>query len=205
MTHSKNFLATLLVAAPLGMAASGALAGGLSEPVAAPAAVIVPVAPVSTDWTGFYAGAQLGYGDVDSDDLDNDTNGALYGVHAGYLYDFGSLVVGGEIDYDGTSITGESAGGDVDFDSVARAKVRMGYDAGSWLPYITAGVAQVNTSGGLDADDTGNFAGLGIEYKRGDNWRLGWEVLHHQFEDFDGNDGLDIDATTAALRVSYVF
>ncbi|KQB96078.1 hypothetical protein AL073_12545 [Loktanella sp. 1ANDIMAR09] len=205
MTNSKNFLASLLVAAPLGMAASGALAGGLSEPIATPAAVIVPVAPVSTDWTGFYAGAQLGYGDVDSDDLDDDTNGALYGVHAGYLYDFGSLVVGGEIDYDGTSITGESAGGDVDFDSVARAKVRMGYDAGSWLPYITAGVAQVNTSGGLDADDTGNFAGLGIEYKRGDNWRLGWEVLQHRFEDFDGNDGLDIDATTAALRVSYVF
>jgi opacity protein-like surface antigen len=205
MTHSKNFLASLLVAAPLGVAASGALAGGLSEPVAAPAPVIVPVAPASTDWTGFYAGAQLGYGRVDSDDFDDDADGALYGVHGGYLYDFGSFVVGAEVDYDGTSITGESAGDDADFDSVARAKVRLGYNAGSWLPYVTAGIAQATTSGDLDADDTGNFAGLGIEYKRDASWRLGWEVLHHQFEDFDGNDGLDIDATTATLRVSYVF
>ncbi|WP_341365646.1 porin family protein [Yoonia sp. BS5-3] len=197
---------TSMMAAPLIAVAGMASAGGLSEPVAAPTPVPVapapvPVAPIS-DWTGFYAGGQLGFGQLDSDDLTEDPDGLLYGVHGGYLYDLGSWIIGGELDIDGTEIEDETA--DVALDSVARAKLRVGYDAGNWLPYVTGGIAQASTSGAVDGEDTGSFGGLGVEYRISDSMRVGGEVLQHQFEDFDGT-GIDIDATTATARVSFQF
>jgi outer membrane immunogenic protein len=197
-----------MLAAPLAIVAGMAAAGGLADPVIAPAPVAVAPAPAplpGSDWTGFYAGAQLGYGQLDSDTLTEDPDGLLYGAHAGYLYDFGSWVVGAELDIDGTDIEDETA--DVAVDTITRAKLRLGYDAGNWLPYVTAGVAQVRTSSdaaAFDTDDTGPFGGVGVEYRLNDSIRIGGEVLQHQFEDYDGT-GVDIDATTAAARVSFQF
>ncbi|SFS12459.1 outer membrane protein [Yoonia litorea] len=193
------------LAIPLVLSASVASAGGMAEPVVVPEPVAVPVAaplPTGSDWTGFYAGAQLGYGQLKSDGLSTDPDGLMYGVHAGYLYDLGTWVVGGEIDYDISDI--EEEGDDVALDSVLRGKVRVGYDAGDWLPYLTAGVASATTSGALDASDTGAFGGLGLDYRVSDSIRVGAEVLQHSFPEFDNND-FDIDATTAALRVSFEF
>jgi predicted porin len=158
-----------------------------------------------SDWTGFYAGAQLGYGQLDSDALTEDPDGLLYGAHAGYLYDFGQWVIGGELDIDGTDIEDETAG--VELDTVTRAKLRLGYDAGAWLPYVTGGIAQARTSStaaGFDADDTGPFGGVGVEYRLNPSMRIGGEVLQHQFEDYNGT-GVDIDATTAMARVTFQF
>jgi opacity protein-like surface antigen len=200
---------TSILAAPLLVAAGMASAGGLAEPVAAPAPVPVAPAPMpvmsGSDWTGFYAGAQLGFGRLDSDALTEDPDGLLYGAHAGYLYDLGSWVIGGELDIDGTDIEDETAG--VEVDAITRAKLRVGYDAGNWLPYVTAGVAQVRTSSAtaaFDGDDTGPFAGLGVEYRLSNSLRVGAEVLQHQFEDYN-DSGSDIDATTATARVSFQF
>lgn len=209
MTAMRTIFASILATAPLVAMSTSATAGGLADPVvvATPEPVTVPVATVSPsgDWTGFYAGGQLGFASLDSDALDDDTSGALLGVHAGYLYDFGRLVVGGEVDYDLTNVESVIPADGVEVDSIARAKMRVGYDAGSWLPYATFGGVQASTSGAVDGDGDGTFAGLGIEYQRGENMRFGWEVLQHQFEDFNDAEGLDIDATTAALRVSFSF
>ena len=203
MTTLKSAAALAVVC---GTIAGTAQAGGLSEPVVAVAPAPVPViaapTPVGNDWTGFYAGAQLGYGQLSSDALEDEPSDITYGVHAGYLYDLGSFVLGGELEYDVTDIVDE--GSDIALDSVLRAKVRAGYDAGNFLPYVTAGVAQATTSGALEAEDTGAFAGLGVDYQVNPNARVGVEVLHHQFDDFD-DSGADIDATTASLRVSFSF
>jgi len=123
-----------------------------------------------------------------------------YGVHAGYDYDFGSFVFGGELELSGLDVSD----GGVDVESVARAKLRAGYDAGDFLPYITAGIAQVNTGGALNADDTGAVYGVGLDYALTDTLRLGGEVLQHEFDDFDGGNE-DFDATTAAVRLSFQF
>lgn len=204
MKTTLRTIRTSMIAAPLALAAGMASAGGLAEPVMTPAPAPVPApAPIMTgsDWTGFYAGGQLGYGELDSDALGDDTNGLTYGAHAGYLYDLGSIVLGAELDIDGTEIEDEDA--DIALDSVARAKLRVGYDAGNFMPYLTGGIAQASTSGALDESDTGTFGGIGLTYQATESIRVGAEVLQHQFDDFA--DVADIDATTASARVSFSF
>lgn len=198
---------TTVFALPLIMAGGVAMAGGLAEPVetVAPAPVVTqpPVMQVS-DWTGFYAGAQLGYGQIDADDTvdPDDADGALYGVHAGYMYDLGSVVLGAELDYDATNIEFDTP--DSELESVARAKLRVGYDAGDWLPYVTLGAARATTNGDLDDETDGDFAGLGVAYRVSDNVLVGGEVLQHQFDDV-ADSGEDIEATTASIRASFQF
>jgi len=190
--------------ATLTLAASVATAGNIDAPVIAPAPApiaVAPVAPVGNDWTGFYAGGSLGYAEADETDPANfDADGATYGVHAGYDYDFGSFVMGGELEISGFDLSN----GGVDVDSVARAKVRAGYDAGAFLPYVTVGAAQLNTGGALDGDDSGSFYGVGLDYMMSDNIRVGGEVLKHEFDNFE-QTGLDLEATTAAVRMSFQF
>lgn len=218
-TTFKTVRATML-AAPLAVTAGVASAGGLSEPVEAPAPIPVAPAPVpvatGTDWTGFYAGGQLGFGELDAelgdaDALADDESGLLFGAHAGYLYDFGSLVLGGELDIDGSDIEPELdpaiAADTFELDTVTRAKLLLGYDAGRFLPYLTGGVAQARTSSDVDAvdgDGDGVFGGVGVKYLLSDSFMIGGEVLQHQFDDYV-TDGLDVEATTGTLRASFRF
>jgi len=197
---TRAFLAT--TAAAVALSASMASAGNLSEPVVTPAPAPIPPAPVvvSNDWTGFYVGGSLGYADVTEEGAAFDDNGTTYGVHAGYDYDFGNFVVGGELELSGFDVSD----GGIDVDSVARAKLRAGYDAGAFLPYLAAGAAQLNTGGALDADDTGTFYGAGVDYMLSDSIRVGGEILRHDFDDYNGA-GLNLDATTASVRVSFQF
>lgn len=188
-------------------AAGMATAGNMSEPVIvpAPAPVIVPTAP-SADWSGFYAGGSLGFADVGDDGgtFADDFDGLTYGVHAGYDHDFGSFVLGGEVELSGFDVTDSNTATSVD--SVARLKLRAGYDAGDFLPYVTAGMAQLNTSGAPlgEVDDTGSFYGVGMDYRFRDNMRIGGEILQHEFDDYAGS-GIDADALTAGVRVSFEF
>lgn len=202
------FFASTAVAS-LMMAASSVAAGNMSEPVMEPAPMPAP-APMpmqtSANWSGFYAGGSLGYATVDDDaaTFGDGFEGLTYGVHAGYDYDFGSFVMGGEIEISSFDVTDNETATSVD--SVSRLKVRAGYDAGDVLPYLTAGVAQLNTSGAPlgDVDDTGAFYGLGMDYRIGSNLRVGGEVLQHEFDDYAGS-GINADALTAGLRVSFEF
>lgn len=195
------------IALPLIMAGSFAAAGGLSEPVEtvapAPVATPAPAPMMGSDWTGFYAGAQLGYGDLTISAIpDNENDGAIYGVHGGYMYDFGTIVAGAEFDYDLTDITIAELGTDVD--SIMRIKGRVGYDAGAFLPYATAGVVRASLDNDTETD--GDFYGLGAAYKFNDNILVGGEVLQHKFYEGDaGVQGLGVRATTATARVSFQF
>ncbi|KIN72893.1 outer membrane protein [Sulfitobacter guttiformis] len=178
---------------------STAFAGSLEDPVIeTPAtAVYAPVAPVGTDWTGAYGGLNLGYADIDgTGDVDGDDT--TYGLHVGYDYDFGKFVLGGEFEYDKTDI---DLGGVAEADSVARLKLRGGYDLGRTLVYATAGAARVDTSVG---DETGEFIGVGVAYQVTDRFTVGGEVLEHRFDDIGGS-GVDADATTFNLRGSFRF
>lgn len=194
---------TALIAAAFGAIATvPAFAGGLNEPVVEPA----PVAPVvqaapSADWTGGYVGAQLGFADGSVGAASGDN--ALYGVRAGYDWDFGNWVLGAGLDWDKTDI--DLAGGPDNLDSIARLKLRAGADLGRTLLYVTAGGAHAKADiAGVSRSDNGWFAGVGGEYALNDRWTVGAEILKHEFNDFD-NLGVDADATTASVNVGFRF
>ena len=148
-------------------------------------------------WTGGYAGVQLGYADVSGTGAANGDD-ALLGVHLGYRYDFGTFVLGGEIDYDTADI---DLNGAATVDSVARLKLQAGYDFGGTLGYFTAGVADVDTSIG---SDSGAFYGIGFAYQINDQYTFGAELLEHEFDNIGGT-GVAADATTLTVRGSIRF
>lgn len=182
-----------------------AFAGGLTD--VAPEPVITPVEQtvVSTDgdWSGPYVGAQLGFGDIDSNGAGLDGDGAIGGVHAGYRMDYGKFVAGAELDYDVANIDLGTAGDTLD--SVARLKLIGGADLGRTLVYGTVGAAYAEaTVGGASLNDNGYFAGIGADYALSDQWSVGGEYLVHKFDDFDGS-GVDLDAQTLKAKVSFSF
>ncbi|WP_415402681.1 outer membrane protein [Tateyamaria sp. SN3-11] len=190
-----------LTAGLIGLAGGPVLAAGPTTPVADPIAPAppppAPVIDTGGDWTGGYAGVQLGYADVDGSGT-ADGDDILGGVHLGYDYDFGTFVLGGELDYDFADI---DLNGAASVDSVARLKLRAGYDFGRTLGYFTAGVADLDTSLG---SETGEFYGLGVAYQVTDRYTIGAELLEHSFDDIGGT-GVEADATTLTLRGSIRF
>ena len=191
-------LATFAIVSP-------AFAGGPVEVAPEPMveATFAPAAPAGTDWSGFYAGAQLGYADIDSNGAGIDGNGFLGGVHAGYRWDFGSYVAGAEVDYDSANI--DLGGTTGTLDDVARLKLMGGAKFGNSLVYATAGAARASaTVGGVELSDNGVFYGAGVDMAVSDRWTVGAELLQHDFNDFDGTT-TDLDATTIKAKVGMRF
>ncbi len=180
--------------------AGTAFAGSLAEPMVEPVMTMpAPVVNMGGDWTGFYTGLQLGFADADGPGALDGDNGT-YGFHAGYDYDFGRFVLGGELDYDETDI--DLNNGAATVDSVARAKLKAGYDLGQTLIYATGGYARADTSLG---DEDGAFYGIGATYRITDRYSVGAELLEHRFNDVGGVAGSDLDATTFTVRGSLRF
>ena len=203
MKHlSQTLIASLMAVG----AASAAQAGGpvtvAPEPmIAAPAPAPAP----GTDWSGFYAGGQLGYGDGEaSGAASGDGDGFLGGLHGGYNWDLGSYVLGAELSWDATNIEEDGGAGEVD--SIARLKLRAGADLGQNLLYATAGPSwmHASTDGGGNYDDTGWFLGAGIEHAWRENMTVGGEILYDRFDDFD-KTGVDVELLSIQARVSFRF
>ncbi len=205
----KKSLYAAASAVALAAVAAPAMAGGLNQPVIEPAPVAAAPAPVvvapGRDWTGFYAGAQLGYGwgDVDTDNgvEYGDVEGALGGLHVGFDRDFGQFVLGAEASYNAADLSTEG----FDLDQMTRIGLRAGFDAGNALVFLTGGYAnaRIDVAGERNTED-GWFAGIGVDYMLTDNWSLGGQVLTHQFDNV-GTIGADVQATTLEARASYRF
>ncbi|MGR3572107.1 outer membrane protein [Brevirhabdus sp.] len=197
----------LSTAAAIALASAPAFAGSLSQPVEEPvlAAPVAPVLNFGNDWSGAYVGAQVGYGNMNSDGAVNGSgNGPLGGVHAGYQYDMGSLVLGGELDYNAADISLDNNNGSID--KLARLRGKVGYDLGRTMVYGTAGAAygEINLAG-TSYDENGYTVGAGVDYMLTDNVILGGELNYQKFTDVGGTAGNDVDATTVQAKVSYKF
>jgi len=162
------------------------------------AVVLMGTPAVAGEWTGAYVGLGLGHADVGGPGV-LDGDGFAYGIHAGYDYDFGDFVLGGEFEYDRTDV--DLLGGVAAVDNIARLKLRLGYDFGEALGYVVIGGARADTSVG---NDSGAVYGLGFAVPMGDQFTVGGEILRHDFNNFN-NSGSDVDATTINVRASFRF
>ena len=202
----------LALAAPAFAAGPGP---AVEEPVVArvgPAAP-APAPVIATDWSGPYIGAQLGWGRAGADGLEADGDGLIGGVTGGYRFDFGTVVLGAEAQYDWTEIDlddvevdGDEVDGDVGaLDNIGRLKATAGFDAGRTLVYGSAGWAHASAEiDGEDHDDGGWLLGAGLDHLITDRVTVGGEIMHHRFDEFDDSE-IDVDATTLQARVTFRF
>ncbi|SMH55941.1 outer membrane protein [Maritimibacter sp. HL-12] len=139
----RRFLTTTSIAL---LAAVPAIADGPSDPVVEPAPTFDVAQPVS-DWTGFYAGANVTAGV---------TGGGTQfwgpGIQAGYLYDTGEFVFGGEASYN------YLIGGD----HLGAVDAIFGYDAGNVMPHLTLGGTYLSNEFGVSG-------GAGLSVKATEN------------------------------------
>jgi opacity protein-like surface antigen len=102
-----------------------------------------------------------------------DDSFAIYGVHAGYLHDFGTIVAGVEASYtmynsDVFPITG-----------VAAIKGRAGLDLGRIQPYAFVGYGMA-----FGVEDSGMVYGGGLDWAITDRLVLGAQYSHYDFRDY---------------------
>ena len=180
----KTRLLGLLAATTLATAGiSAASAADLPSRYAPPP--IIAAVPVFT-WTGFYLGAQVGYGwnanendivlptgfVVQRGDFGDSGDGFLAGVHAGYNYQIGSFVIGVEGDVEG--VFGDDDDGDVvvigpgggvftnyglagnALDWQGSIRARAGFAFDRALIYATGGFAFGGVSGSFGLLDSGD-------------------------------------------------
>jgi outer membrane immunogenic protein len=186
--------ASFISAAALSLTAGAALAGNTLAP-------IVEAEPVAVDtgtgWTGFYAGVHAGPGW--SDDSYHGGSIVAFGVQAGFLFDMGSIVLGAEAAYSMHTLDIWVTDQDT-FDG----KFRVGYDAGRFLPYATAGASyyRVNGDGSMMA-----LVGAGVDFAVSDHVRIGGEYLHQWNDTYShhGSPTFAFKADTVTLRLNYGF
>lgn len=192
--ESRVFLPSAVVAVLLG-AAVGAQAADL--PVASQSRNSLSAATSPYDWTGFYVGAQIGYGWGQSSGTQNaggtffpvvpyslDPAGALAGGHVGFAYQTGAIVLGAEADLEAANLNGSTSFPafnqayffNAKADTLASVRGRFGWAQDRLMLYGTAGAAwgRVTTPplDGLNGWRTGWTAGAGVEYAVRRNWSV---------------------------------
>jgi outer membrane immunogenic protein len=185
---------TSLIAVALLASTAGVPAADL--PTAPPAnRAAGPLMVLLHDWTGFYAGAQVGYGWGQSSGTQNangtffpvvpyaiDPAGALAGGHVGFNYQTNALVVGAEADIEASNLNGSTTISafdqtyvfNVKAETLASVRGRVGWAQDRLMLYGTGGVAWgYVTTPPLDTLNgwrTGWTAGAGAEYALPHNW-----------------------------------
>ena len=141
------------------------------------------VAPVFT-WTGFYLGANAGYGWGEAD-YSGDIDGFAGGIQAGYNYQLsGPFVIGVEADIQYSNI----GSGVFELDYFGTVRARAGFAVDQFLLFGTAGFAYGRGSyeiAGLTNDQTnvGWTVGAGAEYAIDLNWSVKAEYLYMDLGD----------------------
>jgi outer membrane immunogenic protein len=185
-------------------------------------------AQTTSNFDGFYIGAHGSYAKV-ADSGPADIEGGLAGLHAGYNYVRGGLLLGIEGDYDWSDVSyslNETNGGlttklNIDVKYFASIRGRVGWEYQRALFYATAGYGwsevegKVSFSGLLNGsqsqtyDINGAVLGGGIEYKFTDAFSARLEGLrywgHAEDNDDDEGDRDDIETNVIRAGLSYHF
>jgi opacity protein-like surface antigen len=116
--------------------------------------IVASIGASASEFEGTYVGVNLGHNRaaMGSNPIKNST---YLGLKAGYNWDLGGLILGGEVFVanHASSYTGPDEG----------AAARFGLPVNRWLPYVKLGV--VGNDPGYRA-----YGGLGVAYALGDRW-----------------------------------
>lgn len=199
--RATRFLMGSIAAAALATGAQAADLGVPRQPVAT--AVIAPV----WTWTGFYAGAHIGYGwgranwnfVQTAGFVSPSTNGVFGGVQVGYNYQINNIVVGLEADASAADMHGWRSCPNPAFTCASRVNFlgslrgRVGYAFDRALVYATAGLgigsfrnrtynaAPVALFGTYNTTRVGLAVGAGVEYAFTPNWTVKAEYMYYHF------------------------
>ena len=215
----------LMVGAPV---AGPALAADL--PTRAAPAAPVAAAPAFT-WTGFYVGANAGYGwgsvrltDSDGDWISGRLDGAIGGGQIGYNFQTGSVVLGVETDIQATGLSrsfvddDEAVTSKIQYFGTVRGRIGMSFD--NIMPYVTAGLAYANNKitareGNLAISSSkthfGWTVGAGVEADLGNGWSVKGEYLYVDMPNktylpnLDGGVRVRSDFHVARIGLNYRF
>lgn len=171
-------------------ASAGGLAPAEVEPAVVPAAA--PPVPV-TDWSGFYGGLSYAQGRGSDTYFVNgfydkgplDLEGGVPGLFAGYNFQRGRLVFGGELAASFGKIEGVPPGYDEqDITALVDLKGRVGYATGRLMVYGALGYSYSQlTEDYLPSEDTwleGFGYGLGVDYRIGSRFFVGMEYYRRE-------------------------
>ena len=171
-----------------------------------------PMAEAVYNWTGFYIGANSGYGWGKTTTVDtivgalttHDPSGGWAGGQIGYNWQTGGWMFGLEADGDWADIRGSAPcpnrafGCGSSTSALASFRGRIGYAAGPVLFYGTGGLGYANTNynefsvagaippagatASYTTDRWGYALGAGIEYGFAPNWSAKLEYMHYSFD-----------------------
>lgn len=207
--------------AALGLVAAGAASAAdlpsRKGPIAAPVYM-----PPAFSWTGFYVGANAGYGfgNVNANGFANvgDLDGFVGGGQVGYNYQMGQFVLGLEADLQAADLSSGNnlglVGVKTDYFGTVRARVGVAFDR--FMPYITGGWAYGNVKTSIpaigfssDRSHTGGFAvGGGLEYAVTNNIIAGVEYLYVDLGEkniLGAGTKVGTDFSVVRARLSYKF
>ena len=207
--------------AALGIVAAGAASAADLPSRKGPVAAPVYLPPAFT-WTGFYVGANAGYGwgNVNANGWANvgDLDGFVGGGQVGYNYQMGQFVIGAEADFQGADLTSGNNLGLVrvktEYFGTVRARVGVAFDR--FMPYITGGWAYGNVKTSIpalafssDRTHTGGYAiGGGLEYAFTNNLIGGVEYLYVDLGEkniLGAGTKVGTDFSVVRARLSYKF
>ena len=160
---------------------------------------------------GGYVGFQLGYGygDFEFSRETFNSDSAIYGFTAGYLWNVApGLYVGPELQYDRADITvtDSSTGNTATFKEIGRLKLIAGQELGSGMLYASLGAAYGSVGGNgvnvLDGSGGSYSIGFGYDWIVADQWTVGGEYQNSKFKNIGSGD---VTVNTLHLKVAYRF
>ncbi len=190
-----------ITVAGFAVAASAAAAADLpARPYYAPPAAVY-------NWGGFYAGGNVGYAWGKATSTSTDPSGIAGGLQAGYNWQSGQFVLGGETDIQASAADDTFAAWKFSNPWFGTLRARAGAAFNNFLVYGTFGLAYGDLDGELagvseSKTEIGWTGGAGVEWGFAPNWSAKAEYLYMALGDRHFNiTGADNGLQSSLLRL----
>ncbi len=192
---------------------SAAFAGPVEVPTPPPPVYVEPER-CAQPFECFYVGIEYGHSMItgfeqeegDPEEAFDLDNGSVFGAFAGYNFQNGNLVYGGEVRFLHLDLEDPATG--FTMDSVIDARARLGFAASdNILLYGALGYSFGDGDGGLGGpvDMSGVNYGVGAEYNLTETFFLGLDYTGRQLEGSTAGFDYEADVNTLTVRAGLRF